>query len=276
MYWPAFEFSFRLDIRRLLPHIAAIEASQEAALSRVIPPQWREAPAAEGSPPLDGLAEQLTPEQIGARKEQLHRRNASGAQAWVRQRFVPGSAALSLDDILQMHRLSAEESGLRFGEPGILRHSGMAITVGRAEVGGIHFGAPETRLQPLMEEYVQFVNGGNVAGLPAIMHAVVAHFFFTTVHPFDDGNGRVSRLVSAGILFQRGYNGHGFYALSNYFYHHDMKYHTLLHQAWQRSPPFDLTAFVAFGMEGLAFELQGINSFNRVKLHRSGHDHFCR
>jgi Fic family protein len=276
MYWPAFEFSFRLDIPRLLPHIAAIEASQEAALSRVLPPQWREAPVAESSRQLDPPAEPLTLDEIRVRKEQVQSHNASRAQAWVRQRFVPGSERMSLNDILDMHRLSALESGVRYGDAGTLRHSGLAVTVGRAEVGGIHFGAPETRLQPLMEEYVQFVNSGDVAGLPAIMHALVAHFFFTTLHPFDDGNGRVSRLVSAGILFQRGYNGHGFYALSNYFYHHDMKYHTLLHQAWQRSLPFDLTAFFAFGMEGLAFELQGINSFIRVKLHRSGHDHSCR
>jgi hypothetical protein len=51
-------------------------------------------------------------------------------------------------------------------------------------------------------------------------------------------------LVSAAILFQRGYNGHGFYALSNYFYQNDIKYHSLLHQCWQQPLPFNLTAFV--------------------------------
>jgi hypothetical protein len=79
----------------------------------------------------------------------------------------------------------------------------------------------------------------------------------------------VSRLIAAGILFQRGYNGHGFYALSNYFYQNDIKYHTLLHQCWQQPLPFDLTSFVAFGMEGLVTELQGITSFAQVKLHRA-------
>jgi len=96
----------------------------------------------------------------------------------------------------------------------------------------------------------------------------VAHFFFTTIHPLEDGNGRVSRLVAAGILFQRGYNGHGFYALSNYFYDNDIKYHRLLHYCWQQPLPFDLTPFVAFGIEGMVVELQGINSFIKMKLNR--------
>src|SRR5258708_17448509 len=45
LYWPEFDFDFRLDIQRLLPHIAAIQAYQEAASNRVRPPQWRSKPA---------------------------------------------------------------------------------------------------------------------------------------------------------------------------------------------------------------------------------------
>src|SRR5258708_23038241 len=44
LYWPEFDFDFRLDIQRLLPHIAAIHAYQEAGSNRVRPPQWREQP----------------------------------------------------------------------------------------------------------------------------------------------------------------------------------------------------------------------------------------
>ena len=120
-----------------------------------------------------------------------------------------------------------------------------------------------------MDSYVRFINGNHLRSFPPVIHGLVAHFFFTTIHPFDDGNGRLCRLVSAAILFQRGYNGHGFYALSNYFYDNDIKYHSLLHRCWQLPLPFDLTEFVAFGMEGMAMELQGINSFVRMKLNRN-------
>jgi cell filamentation protein, protein adenylyltransferase len=277
LYWPEFEFDFRLDVQRLLPHIAAIEAYKEAASNSVLPPQWREEPAltstllsASGDAAVssDGLPEQQRPmsEPIDQRKQQLWMRNASASQAWVRERFVPGSAPLTLADILSMHRMVADESGVKDNNGGVLRTLG--VQVGRREVGGVHAGAPPGRLPHLMDQYVRFVNDNRWRSFAPAVHALVAHFFFTTIHPFDDGNGRVSRLVSAAILFQRGYNGHGFYALSNYFYQNDIKYHSLLHQCWQQPLPFNLTAFVAFGMEGLAIELQGVNNFIKMKLNR--------
>ena len=119
-----------------------------------------------------------------------------------------------------------------------------------------------------MDQYIEFINSEQMHGLPPVIHALVAHFFFTTIHPFDDGNGRLCRLVSAAVLFQRGYNVNGSYALTRYFYQNGIRYHTLLHRCWQEPMPFDLTAFVAFGMEGLAIELRGINSFMKMKSNR--------
>ena len=60
----------------------------------------------------------------------------------------------------------------------------------------------------------------------------------------------------------------GFYALSDYFYLNDIKYHSMLHRCWQSPLPFDLTAFVAFGMEGFVMELRSIGSFIKMKLNR--------
>jgi hypothetical protein len=270
LYWPEFDFDFRLDIQRLLPHVAAIEAYHEAASNRVRPPQWREQSAREDleiphSDAADGQRPQEAP--IAIRKQELLIRNVSLTQAWVRARFIPGSAPVSLDDILNLHRMVAEESGVHYKSEGVLRSVG--VQVGRREVGGLHAGAPPERLPRLMDLYVRFINGKHLRSFPPVIHGLVAHFFFTTIHPFDDGNGRLCRLVSAAILFQRGYNGHGFYALSNYFYDNEIKYHSLLHRCWQQPLPFDLTQFVAFGMEGMAIELQGINSFIKVKLNRN-------
>ena len=268
LYWPGFEFDFRLDVPRLLPHIAAVETLQQAACNRVVPPTWR-GPQGLQSPPAD-TAETMNSKlsAINLRKQELLATNKSQVQIWVRNRFCPGSEKLLLEDILAMHRMVAEETGVYYKDKNTLRSSG--VQVGRREVGGIHVGAPPERLPFLMERYVQFINGRELTSFPPAVHSLVAHFFFTTIHPFDDGNGRVSRLVSAAVLFKRGYNGHGFYALSNYFYHHDIKYHSLLHECWQMPLPFDLTAFVAFGMEGLVVELQGINNFLRVKRNRAG------
>ncbi len=268
LYWPGFEFTYTLDVTQLLPYIAAIDAGKATSLTSVLPPPWREQPVSEEmeAPLSDPSAQAARVEQIQRRKQELLKNNASRAHAWVRQRFAPGSAPMSLDDILTMHRMIAEESGIRYANVGILRKDGQRVVVGEAGIG-YHAGAPALMLPRLMADYIQFINSASLAGMPPAIHALVAHFFFTTIHPFEDGSGRVSRLVAAGILFQRGYRGHGFYALSSHFYENEERYHSLVYQT-QQTPVFDLTRFLAFGMEGLALELRGISSFIKVKLNR--------
>src|SRR5579864_1421851 len=268
VYWPAFEFTYTLDMTRLLPYLAAIESSKTASSTSVLPPLWREQPASGqvDAPLSDPSAQAARVKEIQMRKQELLNTNASRAHAWVRQRFVPGSARMSLDDILTMHRMVAEESGIRYANGGVLRKDGQRVLVGEDGIG-YHAGAPALRLPRLMEDFIQFVNSASLMSMPPAVHALVAHFFFTTIHPFEDGSGRVSRLVSAGILFQRGYRGHGFYALSNYFYENEHRYHSLVYET-QQTPVFDLTRFVAFGLEGLVLELRGIDRFLKVKVNR--------
>jgi Fic family protein len=173
---------------------------------------------------------------------------------------------LTLADLLTMHRMVAAGATGEYA-PGTLRSQ--AVQVGRREVGGLHMGAPVNRLPRLMGEYVGFITSQRLHNLHPVIQALISHFFLVTIHPFGDGNGRVSRLLTAGILLQRGYNVHsGFYALSDYFYLNDIKYHSMLHRCWQSPLPFDLTPFVAFGMEGLVMELRSIGSFIKMKLGR--------
>jgi hypothetical protein len=250
MYWPAFEFNYRLDLARLVPHIAAVESYRQAAVTRVLPPQWREQPAGPDS---------NSPQDLKAA-------NLAKARAWVNERFAPASAPLSLGDLLTMHRIAADPNNPEC-TPGALRT--LPVQVGRREVGGLHFGAPPESLPMLMDQYIQFITSEKSLKLHPVMHALVAHFFLVTIHPFGDANGRVSRLLTAGLLCQRGYNVHGgFYALSAYFYQNDIEYHTLLHRCWLLPAPFDLTQFAAFGMQGFVMELRSIDSFVKMKLNR--------
>jgi Fic family protein len=253
--WVTFEFDYCLDLKALAPHIVALESYKEAASTRVLPQRW-----------LGASTEPLQENQAGTAEEfEIKNGAVAATRAWAKQRFFPGSAPLSLDDILAMHRMISGKSTVDYNRPGTLRS--LPVQVGRVEVGGLHIGAPANRLPLLMDQYIQFINSKKLTSLPPVVHALLAHFFFDTLHPFDDGNGRMSRLVAASILFQHGYNVHGGYGLSSYFYQHDIEYHTLLHRAWRRCP-FDLTPFVAFGIGGLIVELKSINSFIKMKLNR--------
>jgi len=289
MDWKKFEHDYRLDLtaNALFRQMITIEAYKEAALNLVLPPDWRgqldrlnRVRAVHGTTALEGnpLSEAEVSHQMdlldqtgsnrtlkNLTKEQLQIQNAGIAQKWVRERFSPGTPPLRCEDLLAMHRMITEHSDIHNNVPGKWRN--FSVVVGSPDMGGVHRGAPHERLGDLMNDYIKFVNGKKLADAHPVIRALLAHFFLVTIHPFGDGNGRVSRLVEAGILFQQGYNVHGFYGLSNYFYQHEKEYKLRL-QECRGSQPFDVTPFVQFGIEGFAAELKGINNFIKTKLNR--------
>jgi len=256
-YWLDFEFDFTLDAPTLLPYVAAIEACEPAVSFQIVPPEWREKSVAEVEADLrQTITAHKDPieNEIRIRKLALVLANAGKAHKWAKERFVPGSAPVCFEDILCIHRLVTEDAGTRSDTAGVMRKRGRQVITGSEQIG-FHRGAPASMLPRLMAEYLRFIHEKEWAGLPPIIHALLAHFFITTIHPFEDGNGRVARLLSAGVLFQHGYKGHGLYAFSRYFYENEEQYQRILFNASQHPRP-DLTEFFAFGMKGLLLELQ--------------------
>ncbi len=287
MEWDKFSFDFDLALKDLdiAKTIVSIEAARQAISELVLPPDWRKqldqlnrVRAVHGTTALEGnplseaeVSEQMerldqaADEQERLTKEQLQIRNSGIAQEWVRNRFRPNTAPLSVQDVLAIHEMATRDSDTHNNVPGRFRTHN--VTVGTAEMGGVHRGAPFERIDELMRQYVEFVNSRKLADQHPVVKALLGHFFLVTIHPFGDGNGRVSRLVEAGVLFQGGYNVHGFYGLSNYFYRHETDYKTLL-QASRATQPFPVTPFITFGLNAFAAELKGITNFIKTKLNR--------
>ena len=287
MDWERFSFEYRLNPQDLFRDLVSIEAYKEASLNLVFPQEWQQqldrlnrVRAVHGTTAIEGnplseteVAQQMErleqqnhdDERKTATKEQLQIRNAGEAQSWVRQRFLPNSPPISLGDISTMHRMITRDSDTINNIPGRFRD--FPVVVGTEDLGGVHRGAPHERLPRLMEEYIDVINSSRLDDNHPVIRALLAHFFLVTIHPFGDGNGRVSRLVEAGILFQLGYNVHGFYGLSNYFYRHDQEYKSILQQC-RKGQSFDVTPFIRFGVAGFARELKDINNFIKTKINR--------
>ena len=286
MEWDSFAFDWNLDATGLVPDLVAVDAHKQTALNLILPPHWHDrldrlnriravhgTTALEGNPLSEAeISHQMdmaerdpeTPA-LAATREQRQIRNADLAQKWTRERFAAGFGPLSVSDILKMHRMITEESDVRNNSPGSFRT--FAVTVGSSQLGGVHRGAPHADVPRLMEEYVHFVDSRRMREQHPVIRALLAHFFLVTIHPFGDGNGRVSRLVEAGILFRGGYNVHGFYGLSNYFYRNEVAYKTMLQECRNRQP-FDIGPFVRFGLQGFVEELTGISNFIKAKMNR--------
>jgi len=287
MFWKDFNFDYILDTQDVFPDMVSIEGNKQAAFNLMLPPEWRSqldrlnmiravhgTTALEGNPLSEAEVDRQieiiehegdTADETKITKEQLQIRNSARAQEWVRKRFRPGSPPVGLGDILAMHKLVTEGSEELHNIPGTLRT--FSVTVGTTDMGGVHKGSPHESLSELMEEFVGFLNSRKCMANHPVIRALLAHFFLVTIHPFGDGNGRVSRLLEAGILFQGEYNVHGFYGLSNHFYANEQEYKTTLRKC-RRSRPLDVSSFIKFGVNGFKIELDGINNFVKTKLNR--------
>jgi len=84
--------------------------------------------------------------------------------------------------------------------------SPMQVVSGRAMVHIVHFEAPPSAQVPQeMQRFVAWFNAtapGAQSPLPALTRAGIAHLHFISVHPFEDGNGRIGRAIAEKALAQ--------------------------------------------------------------------------
>lgn len=70
----------------------------------------------------------------------------------------------------------------------------------------VHFEAPPaTILHSEMDAFIHWFNATSKQGktpLPALTRAAIAHLYFVCIHPFEDGNGRISRALAEKSLAQ--------------------------------------------------------------------------
>lgn len=77
----------------------------------------------------------------------------------------------------------------------------MQIVSGRIAQPTIHFEAPPSRIVPdEMEAFITWFN--NSTELRPLTRAGIAHLYFESIHPFEDGNGRLGRAISEKSLSQ--------------------------------------------------------------------------
>ena len=75
---------------------------------------------------------------------------------------------------------------------------------------------------PLLEHLLEFIGGEGAYG--AIVDTALAHYQFEAIHPFEDGNGRLGRLLIALQLLLRGVMDRPLLYLGAFFEAHDEDY----------------------------------------------------
>lgn len=78
----------------------------------------------------------------------------------------------------------------------------MQIVSGSLHEPEVHFEAPPSKDVPAhMETFINWFNGQGKK-LPILLRSGIAHIWFESIHPFEDGNGRIGRAISEKALSQ--------------------------------------------------------------------------
>lgn len=93
----------------------------------------------------------------------------------------------------------------------------------------VHFQAPPSDAVPGM--MLQFLDWMDESDVDPLLKAALAHLWFVTIHPFDDGNGRLCRLITEMLLARADGFKWRCYSLSAQILRNRKSYYSLLEEA---------------------------------------------
>lgn len=112
----------------------------------------------------------------------------------------------------------------------------------------VHFEAPEAlRLEDEMEKFLVWFN--NPGKIDPVLKAAVAHLWFVTVHPFDDGNGRIARALTDLQLARADGSEQRFYSMSAQIRKERKGYYDVLEKTQKET--LDITVWLLWFIECL-------------------------
>jgi len=132
----------------------------------------------------------------------------------------------------------------------------------------VHFQAPEAgRLKSEMERFLEWF--AEQSEIDPVLRAAIAHFWFVTIHPFEDGNGRIARAIADMALAQADGTKDRFYSMSSAIETERREYYSQLESAQRGS--LDITGWIAWFLGCLDRAIQQADKtlgsvFHKAKL----------
>ncbi|HXO15354.1 MAG TPA: Fic family protein [Steroidobacteraceae bacterium] len=148
-------------------------------------------------------------------------------------------------------------SGMTSIRAGAWRDDGtgpMAVVSGPMGKEHVHFRAPAARrLDGEMTAFLEWFNAG--AAMDPVLKAGLAHLWFVTVHPFDDGNGRIARAIADMALARSENSPQRFYSMSTQIRQESAAYYDILEQVQKGT--LDVTPWMEWFLDCLGRAIAG-------------------
>lgn len=132
----------------------------------------------------------------------------------------------------------------------------MQVVSGVMGKENIHFQAPDSEL--LEEEMARFIDWFNNSNIDLVIKAAIAHLWFVTIHPFDDGNGRITRALTDMLLAQSDKSNQRFYSMSAQIRIERKQYYAILEKT--QNGDLDITDWIVWFLNCLIHALIATDS----------------
>lgn len=132
----------------------------------------------------------------------------------------------------------------------------MQVVSGRLDRQTVHFEAPpRPGLEQQIERFLSWFEASrDQVSLDPLLRAGIAHFWFVTLHPFDDGNGRLTRTITDLALAQGEAQAIRFYAMSASILEDRAGYYRILESSQKAT--LDITEWLTWFLQTLLRSLQ--------------------
>lgn len=132
----------------------------------------------------------------------------------------------------------------------------MQVVSGAMGKEKVHFQAPDSEL--LEKEMTQFIDWFNNSKIDLVIKAAIAHLWLVTIHPFDDGNGRITRALTDMLLAQSDKSNQRFYSMSAQIRLERKQYYEILEKTQKGN--LDITDWIIWFLNCLINALKATDS----------------
>ena len=138
----------------------------------------------------------------------------------------------------------------------------MQVVSGAMGKEKVHFQAPNSsRVDNEMNIFLEWFNNNTETDL--VLKAAIAHLWFVTIHPFDDGNGRIARALTDMLLAQSDESTQRFYSMSAQIRLERKQYYEILEKTQKGN--LDITEWIKWFLNCLINSLKSTDIvLNRV------------
>jgi Fic family protein len=145
----------------------------------------------------------------------------------------------------------------------------MQVVSGRLDRQTVHFEAPpRSQLEQELEKFIEWFNQSiQQQDFDPLLRAAITHFWFVTLHPFDDGNGRITRALTDMALARADSQSIRLYAMSVAILDNRESYYQVLEQSQSFDSAKDLTPWLLWFFDTLDESLNNaINTIDRTLI----------